>query len=305
MSSWEGKTRGGVLGYQIFIWTIRNFGINFAYFLLRLVVVYFVFTSRKAFQSIYSYFRKIQHYSPYKSLLGIFRNYFIFGQILIDKMVMLSGFQQRFTFDFEGESYLRQMHNGGLLISAHVGNWEIAGNLLNRLNKKIHIILFDAEHQKIKGFLEETMKERNVHFIIIREDYEHLKEIQQAFANGDIIAMHGDRYIEGNKTVTLDFMGYPAQFPVGPVNLAARFGVPVSYVFAVKERKTHYHFYATPLQEIPFTRNLKKREEILTEAISVYVKKFEEVLKKYPYQWFNYYPFWPVQLSTKSRKEVS
>lgn len=292
MSSWQGKTRGGVLGYRIFIWTLKYLGISFAYFLLRFVVAWFIFNSGRAFKAIYSYFREILGYSAWKSFISIFRNYYIFGQILIDKLAMLSGFQQRFTFNFEGEEHLREMQNGGLLISAHVGNWEIAGNLLNRLNKRIHIIMFDAEHQQIKGYLKEIMKERNVHFIIIREDYSHLKEIQQAFASGDIIAMHGDRFIEGNKTVTLDFMERPARFPVGPVNLAARFNVPVSYVFAVKERRTHYHFFATPLYQIEFTRNLAKREEILREAVTTYVRKFEEILRRFPLQWFNYYDFW-------------
>ncbi len=295
MSSWQGKTRGGVLGYKIFIWSLKYLGIPFAYFLLRFVVTWFVFNSRKAFISIYLYFRNTLQYSVVKSLISIFRNYFIFGQILIDKLAMLAGFQHRFTFDFEGEEYLRQMQHGGLLISAHVGNWEIAGNLLNRLNKRIHIILFDAEHQRIKGYLQDTMKERNVHFIVIREDYNHLKEIQQAFASGDIIAMHGDRFIDGNKTVKLDFMGKPALFPVGPINLAARFKVPVSYVFAVKETRSHYHFFATPLYQIEFTRNLQKRELILREAVTVYVRKFEEILRRYPLQWFNYYDFWKLE----------
>jgi len=231
-------------------------------------------------------------YSVAKSIVSIFRNYYVFGQILVDKLAMLAGFQQKFTFDFEGEEYLREMQDGGLLISAHLGNWEIAGNLLNRLNKKIHIIIFDAEHQQIKGYLKDMMKERNVHFIIIRDDYTHLKEIEQAFASGDIIAMHGDRFIEGNKTISLDFMGKQACFPIGPVNLAARFNVPVSYVFAVKESKSHYHFFATPLYRIEFTRNLKKREQILREAITVYVRKFEEILLRFPLQWFNYYDFW-------------
>ena len=139
------------------------------------------------------------------------------------------------------------------------------------------------------------MKERNVHFIVIREDYNHLKEIQQAFASGDIIAMHGDRFIDGNKTVKLDFMGKPALFPVGPINLAARFKVPVSYVFAVKETRSHYHFFATPLYQIEFTRNLQKRELILREAVTVYVRKFEEILRRYPLQWFNYYDFWKLE----------
>ncbi|TSA26811.1 MAG: lipid A biosynthesis acyltransferase [Bacteroidetes bacterium] len=300
MSSWQGKTRGGILGYKIFIWTIQYLGIPFAYFLLRFVITWFVFNSREAFRAIYSFSRHILHYSALKSLVSIFRNYYIFGQILIDKLAMLSGFQHRFTFDFEGEEYLRSMHGGGLLISAHVGNWEIAGNLLNRLNKPIHILLFDAEHQRIKGYLEETLKERNVHFIVIREDYNHLKEIELAFTGGDIIAMHGDRFIEGNKTVTVDFMGKPARFPVGPVNLAARFRMPLSFVFAVKETRKHYHFYATPLYRPEFSRNLQKREEILKEAVTAYVRKLEEILREYPLQWFNYYDFWKqeTQLTT-------
>jgi len=292
MSSWQGKTRGGILGYRIFIWTLRYFGISFAYFLLRFVVAYFVFNSRKAFRAIYAYFRQRMGYSLLKSLVSVFRNYYIFGQILIDKLAMLSGFQQRFTFDFEGEEYLRQMDRGGLLISAHVGNWEIAGNLLNRLEKRIHIILFDAEHQRINDYLKAVMKERNVHFIIIREDFSHLKEIEHAFASGDIIAMHGDRFIEGNKTITLELLGKPARFPIGPVNLAARFNVPVSFVFAVKETHSHYHFFATPLHHIEFTRNLQKREAILREALLIYTRKLEEVIHRFPLQWFNYYNFW-------------
>jgi predicted LPLAT superfamily acyltransferase len=292
MPSWEGKTRGGVLGYKIFILVTKYLGIPFAYFLLHFVIAYYMFNSARAFKAMWQYFRIIQKYSPLKSFVSIYLNYYIFGQILIDKTVMLAGFQHKFTFNFEGEEYLREMNSGGLLISAHVGNWEIAGNLLNRLNKKIHIILFDAEHQQIKGYLTEVLNRRNVNFIVIRDDFSHLQEIRDAFTSGDIVAMHGDRFIPGNKTVTLDFMGHPAEFPIGPLNLAARFNMPLSFVFALKETRKHYHFFATPLYLLPFTRNLVKREEILAGALNIYTGKLEEMLRRYPLQWFNYYNFW-------------
>ncbi len=292
MSSWEGKTRGGVLGYKIFVWTLKYLGIRFAYFLLSFVVIYFVATSGKAFTAIFHFYHQVMKYGRVKSFFSIYLNYYRFGQILLDKIAMLAGFQQKFTFDFEGEQYLRQMQDGGLLVSAHVGNWEIAGQLLNRLEKRIHIILFDAEHQQIKGYLSDVLKSRNVNFIVIRDDYAHLLEIKQALANKEIIAMHGDRYIEGNKTVVLDFMGRPAAFPIGPVNLAAKFKVPVSFVFAVKETSSHYHFYATPLHQVAFTTNLKQREKNLGEAVKIYTAKLEEILRRYPLQWFNYYDFW-------------
>jgi len=292
MSSWEGKTRGGVLGYKIFVWTLKYTGISFAYFLLCFVVAYFVLASGKAFRPIYDYFRKMLKYSAGRSFISIYRNYYLFGQVLIDKIAMLSGFQAKFSFDFEGEEYLRQMENGGLLISAHIGNWEIAGQLLNRLDKKINIILFDAEHQQIKRYLSDILRNRNVHFIVIRDNFSHLLEIKQALQNKEIIAMHGDRYIEGNKTMTFDFLGKPAAFPIGPVNMAARFNVPVSYVFAVKERRNHYHFFATPLLHIAYSRNLKQRDQNLGLAVQKYVLKLEEIISRYPLQWFNYYDFW-------------
>jgi len=300
MSSWKGKTRGGVLGYKIFVWTLKYLGISFAYFLLNFVVAYFVFTSPKAFKSLFSYFRNSQGFSFLRSLISIPRNYYLFGQVLLDKIAMLAGFQSKFTFDFEGEEYLRQMGKGGLLISAHIGNWEIAGQLLNRLEKKINIILFDAEHNQIKGLMSEVLTNRQVHFITIKDDLSHLTEIKHALTNGEIIAMHGDRYIAGNKTMQIDFLGKPASFPVGPVNMAAKFGVPVSYVFAIKESRSHYHFFATPCSMIPYSGNLEKREKNFRVALSAYVEFLEKIIKRYPLQWFNYYDFWKLPDSVNS-----
>ncbi len=292
MSSWEGKTRGGVLGYKIFVWTLKYLGISFAYFLLHFVVSYFLFSSGKAFRAIYQFFHNIMGYGRLHSLTSVYRNYYLFGQVLLDKIAMLAGFQSKFTFDFEGEHYLRQMENGGLLISAHIGNWEIAGQLLNRLDKKINIILFDAEHRQIKGYMSDILTQRKVHFILIRDDFSHLLEIKQALSNHEIVAMHGDRFIEGNKTMNIDFMGKPASFPIGPIHMAAKFNVPVSFVFALKESRSHYHFYATPSYHITWSGNLEKRETIYRDTLKKYAEAVEKMVGKYPLQWFNYYDFW-------------
>jgi predicted LPLAT superfamily acyltransferase len=300
MSSWKGKTRGGVLGYKIFVWTLKHFGLSFGYFLLYFVVTYFLFSTKKAFRSIYYYFHSILNYSVFHSLTSVYLNYYYFGQVILDKIAILAGLQQRFTFNFEGEEYLRQMDKGGLLISGHIGNWEIAGQLLNRLEKNINIILYDAEREQIKGYLSDVFTERRVNFIIIKEDYSHLQEIREALNRCEIIAMHGDRFIEGNKVFQVNFLGKPAFFPAGPVNLAARFGVPVSYVFAVKETRKHYHFFATSLRNVEFSTNLKKREFILKEAVEAYVAALEKIVKQYPLQWFNYYKFWDMPAGPSS-----
>jgi len=292
MPSWKGQTRGGVLGYKIFVLTLRIAGLRVAYFILGCVVFYYCLFAPAAARASYRFYRHIRHFSAFRSLLGVYRNFYAFGQILLDKIVMLAGFTNKFTFNFEGEEHLRNMHEGGLLISAHVGNWEIAGQLLNRLDKKVNILLFDAEHQQIKKYLDQVYTNRNVHFIVIREDFSHFEEIRQAALNKEIIAMHGDRYVEGNRVVPFTFIGKTALFPTGPFTMAGKIGLPVSFVFAVKETPTHYHFFATPAKRIEHFTNLRLRNGKIREIMQEYIENIEKTVNRYPFQWFNFYNFW-------------
>ena len=60
----------------------------------------------------------------------------------------------------------------------------------------------------------------------------------------------------------------------------------------MKESKTHYHFYATPPRYVDHFGNLKTRNQTLTDMVQEYAAHLGQMVRKYPYQWFNYYPFW-------------
>jgi predicted LPLAT superfamily acyltransferase len=94
--------------------------------------------------------------------------------------------------------------------------------------------------------------------------------------------------VEGNKTLSADFLGQPARFPMGPFLLAAKFKVPVSFVFAVKESKLHYHFFASPVKEYSDA----DKQAVMRSMLDEYVNEMENKLRAYPEQWFNYYDFW-------------
>jgi len=295
VSSWHGKSRGGVWGYKFFTVVLKNLGLSFAYFFLRFVVIYFILFSPKSLKSSFHYFYSILGYNKIQSVVKIFKNYFIFGQILLDKAAIMSGFKTNLTFDFEGEEHLRKMvedKTGGLLISAHIGNFEIAGYLLKRLNTKINIVIFDAEHQQIKQYFSDILLIKHVNVILIKNDFSHVYEISNAFKNKEIVCLHGDRFVEGSKTILCNFFGREAYFPTGPFYLAAKFKVPVSFVFAMKETKNHYHFYGSSLRRFEYPANLIKRNEVLTGIVNDYILELEKIIKKYPEQWFNYYMFW-------------
>jgi predicted LPLAT superfamily acyltransferase len=292
MASWEGKSRGSVLGYRIFVWSIMHLGLNFAYFLLFFVTAYFVFASKKAFGSMFYFFHIRMKQSRVKSIISIFRNYYLLGQGLIDKTAVLAGLKDKFNFIPEGKESLLQMHDGGILISAHIGNWEVGGKALDFLDKKINLVVLDGEGPAIKEYISDILTDRNVHFINIGNDFSHLFKIKQALENKELVAFLGDRYIDGNQTVKIDFLGEPALFPLGPWHMASYFNVPVSYVFAVKESRRQYRFFATPLKIIPSVKNPMERSALVGDSIKEFVSEFERITRKYPLQWHNYFNFW-------------
>ena len=292
MATWQGRTRGGVLGYKIFAFLLKKPGLRFAYFVLRFVAFYFLLFSKKKY--LFFYFNTIHKYSFWKSILAIYRNYYVFGQTLLDKTAMLAGFDAKFTFDFDGEEYLRNMKSGGIIISAHTGNWEIAGQLLERLDKRINLLMFDAEEQRIKQYLEAVHVLKNINIIVIRDDLSHIYEIKNALNRNELIAMHGDRFVEKSKTLTCSFMGREAPFPYGPFYLPSKFNVPVSFTYAMKESVNHYHFYATPLYTFLDPGNKEEREQEIMSLLNEYSQETEKILKKFPLQWFNYHDFWKI-----------
>jgi predicted LPLAT superfamily acyltransferase len=292
MPLWQGKSRGTPSGYRIFVAILRNFGVLPAYFLLRFVALYYFLFLYKSSGPLFNFFRYKLGYNILKSLVSVYRNFYLFGQTIIDKVVVMSGIPNKFTYNFEGEENLRkivELKNGGLLLSAHIGNWEIAGHLLKRLNTRINIVMFDNEHQQIKEYLSTITGKRNVHVIVIRNnDTSHIYEITDAFKNNELVCMHADRFIEGNKTLTIDFLGDKARFPLGPFVLAATFKVPVSFVFAMKESSFHYHLFASEIKNY----HQPSKESRMHQIFNDFVAEMEIKVKQYPVQWYNYYNFW-------------
>lgn len=294
MSSWQGKTRGGQFGYWFFIQILRFPGIHFAYFFLHFVSTYFVVFVAKARKPIISYFVDIHKYSKGKAIISTFLNFYVFGQVIIDKVALMAGFSNKFTFNFDGEEHIKAMaeNEGGLLIGAHIGNWEIAGHLLKRIKTNVHIVMLEAEHEKIKAMLDDVMEEKKMKIIPIKDDFSHLFKIKEALLNNEIVAIHGDRFLSGTNTVSRKFFGKDAEFPLGPFLLAAKYNKPVSFVNAFKETSTHYHFYASKPVKKMAKASIEGRNIASLELLDDYLSNLESMLKKYPEQWFNYYYFW-------------
>ncbi|MBP4137341.1 LpxL/LpxP family acyltransferase [Flavobacterium geliluteum] len=288
MSKWDGKSKGTVLGYRIFVFLIQKVGVTSAYFLLYFVASYYFLFLKKSNRAIFYYFKERLGFSYLKSKKMVFKSYYTFGQTIIDKISISAGMRNKFTYEFDGIEILKKLlaeKKGGVLISAHMGNFEIAEHFLGEidLDFQINLVTTDLEHSAIKNYLESIAKKPTVKFIIIREDLSHIFEINAALSNNELICFTGDRYFEGTKSLTDSILGEEAHFPAGPFLIASRLKVPVVFVYVMKEPKLHYHLYAREA-------TVKHRDE--KALLKEYIKSVESIVQKYPLQWFNYFDFW-------------
>lgn len=286
MSRWDGKTKGSLVGYKIFLFFIKTLGLDFAYRLLQLVTFYYYLFAKKQKEALLDFYQNILHFPASKAKKLARQNFYIFGQTLVDRAAFLLGKTEQFAHEFENEQYLvdiRDGGKGGILLSAHLGNWETAGNLLKgRITPTINIVMLDAEVESIKQFMDTSTGGSRFKVIAIKDDLSHIIAIRNALVNNEFIAIHSDRYLDGAKFIELDFFGKKAKFPYGPFVIASKFDAPVTFVFAAKDGKYSYHLSAT----LPITDKLKPEE-----IAKLYVAELERKVKEYPEQWFNYFNF--------------
>lgn len=288
--AWEGRSRGTPLGYKIFVMLLRYGGLSAAYALLHFVTVYYRFFAKSATRPLVELYTMRLGYDMAETKKLVRKNLLIFGQTLIDKIAVLSGVKTNLTFEHEGIDNIDQLvknGKGGLLVSAHLGNWEVAGHLLKRVDAPINIIMYDGEAGQMKAYMEQFENKRSFNLILIKDDLSHIYEISAALARNELVCIHADRFRPGNRTMSHTFLGEDALFPAGPFILASKLKAPVCFVFAFKETNFHYHFYAFP-GKVYEGRGTTGMEAMLKD----YVGLLEQMLKKYPAQWFNYFNFW-------------
>ena len=290
--SGTGQLRGGRRGIWFFITALRILGLRLTYALLLPPTLYFTFRSPDV-PATMDYHRRIFGNVPWwKRRWLVFRHFFSFGQAIIDRIAVLAGDTKHFSFTFDGEDHLRAAvaeGHGVLLLTAHIGNWEAAGQLLSRINVPINVTGFDNEDPAIRSLLNQSAK-ANFRLLPLTGAPTDAIPLVAALRRGEIVAMMGDRAY-GSPAASVPFFGGEASFPVGAHVMAAIAGAPLVTVFSIREPGGHYHLFGFPPQH-PHRPPHHLRDAHLRACAATFARHLENILKRDPLQWYNFFPFW-------------
>ena len=275
-NQWSGKTDGQPWMQRSLIAMFRVVPLWLPYGVMALVVPFYMIFNRKGYKAMYRFFRDRMNYDSWKSFGKVYANHFRFGQIILDRFGVYAG--KKYRFITEGQELMDEleMHPEGFVnLSSHIGNYEIAGYSLKPKSKRFNALVYAGETATVMENRQKMLSQNNMSMIPVKEDMSHLFLLNNAIDNGEIVSMPADRIFGSQKAVECQFLGEKARFPMGAFALASKKNVPMLAVFVMKESYKTYHAYV---------RGIKNAQD--------FADNLEEIVKRYPTQWFNYFDFW-------------
>lgn len=286
---WKGTTFGNGWMHKWLIRLLTVIDVRALYIFTAVCIIPFCLICNSSGRIIYRYFRQHIGYGRLRSAWKTYINHCLFSQVVIDRFAMYAG--RTFTFDIEGYSHFRALSTqpeGFVILSSHIGNYELAGYTLTSTEKVFNALVYAGEKETVMQNRNKLFSGKNIHTIIIRQDMSHLFEIDKALQRGEIVSIPSDRINGSPRCVNKYFLGTQADFPIGPFILATIRNLNVLSVNVMKESWTKYRILIRPLE---YDKRAKRNEKI-DQLSDGYVRQLEQTIRCYPEQWYNFFNFW-------------
>lgn len=293
VGNWNGRTRGGRLGNGFLKLVLKNLGVRAGYFCLFFVVPYFYLFAPKARRSGHQYWRAVEPQAGFwRRRFLVMKQMYRFGQILMDRGVNTFSTHSNFRTNSNGFNKIVnfvERKQPLLMMTAHAGGWDIAASLLNAGGqlKTFHMVHYQFEGLTIEKVLGQG--QANSHIQSLQSNQQPILQIKARLEKGEPVGLMVDRPTGGQYEL-VPFFGKLAAFDTRPFRIAVACNSLILFTFGFKATETVYDLYAFAPTTQPADSRLPRQEQIL-QWIKEYAETLEGMLRKYPEQWFNFFPF--------------
>ena len=227
----------------------------------------------------------------------VFRN---FGRYLVEFFRMVRELDKNFIrdrvriFNIERLKQAKANGKGIILLTAHIGNWELGGVILSLLGYPYVAIALPHKERPVNELFNDQRELRGVTIVSINNA---MRKCLETLRNNGIVAMVADRDFTANGEI-LDFLGKETLIPKGAAIFAAKTGAAILPIFLIRQNDNTFNlFFEEPIYAPQEVAAEVVDKDILLGIMKRYVAVIEEKIKEYPTQWLMFRRFW-VQTAT-------
>lgn len=289
MKAWTAKAERGSAGLiRLIAWLARTGGRPLCRLLLYPITLYFVLTDRTARRASAEFLAAVHGRAA--RWPEVFRHLYTFATTLLDRVYMAAGEFDRFEVEIVGLPVVDRVLAAGkgcVLLGSHLGSFDLL-MLAHRAmdGRPISIMMrLDprARLRRIAGITEQGPS-----LIATGRPDSYLKA-NEALQRGEIVGLLADRIDERAPALPARFLGRPAALPLAPHVLAVRSNAPVVMCFGLHQGGNSYRI---EFVEFGPAAPADSRRSALQPMVDRYAGLLEGFARRYPFNWFNFYPFW-------------
>jgi Kdo2-lipid IVA lauroyltransferase/acyltransferase len=181
--------------------------------------------------------------------------------------------------NWEALERAREQGRGVIIVTGHLGNWELAGSYVAARGVPLDVIVRRMGNPLFDRFLNETRERIGMRVVY---DQEAVRRTPRALREGSAVAFLADQGVLGLASTFVPFFGRPAKTPRGPAVFALRFKAPVVFACALRKPDGRFvmHFEDVPVQDTG------DRDTDVDAIVATYTQTLERWVRKAPEQYF-------------------
>ena len=228
-------------------------------------------------------------------LYCVWRQFHAFAAVYGDRFE--AGGKRGVSTSTEGREGIRDAAeggHGGILIMSHLGSYEVAAQAFQELGLKHLIIMGEKEAKQVARDQREALKGRGISILVATGQEDSLLDGLEAIKfvrEGGFVSLAGDLvWTEQRSPLTVRFFDREAAFPSGPHLLALVSGAPLFTLFTIRIKRGRYRIIISSPREVKASSR-SERNQALQASAQAYADALEETVRKHPFQWFIFEPF--------------
>jgi predicted RND superfamily exporter protein len=225
-----------------------------------------------------------------KACPEMFRN---FGHKLVDLWLCEAGLPAApLIAEFVGAEALWEAHRrkqGVLLVTPHLGNWEVGGYALAARGIKLNVVTLSEPAPGLTETRARARARNGIETIVVGDDPFGFVPIIKLLQEGAVMAILPDRP-RASSRITIDFFGRPFHAAIAIADLARASGCLIVPVFLPHTPRGYRIELLPPIAYEREELGSRDAREALTQRI---MRAFEPFVRQYASQWYHFIPIWP------------
>jgi predicted LPLAT superfamily acyltransferase len=292
MKRWTEKAeRGSTWLIRLIAWLARTMGRSLCRALLYPIVLYFVLTDPMARRASAEFLQAATG-RPAR-IRDVIAHMHCFAATILDRVFMAAGEFGRFEVTIIGLPLLERVLEAGrgcLLLGSHLGSFDLLMLAQRSMDgRPVSVMMRVDPRARVRRIAGIDDHELNV---IPTGRPDSFLRAHEVLASGGMVAVLADR-VDKAVRLPVSFLGRTTAMPIAPHVLAARSGAPALMCFGLYEGDNRYRI---EFVEFGPTAPPASRGPALQSFVDRYAALLETYARRYPLNWFNFYPFWaPVE----------